>query len=200
MRSAEALRTDGTLHRAVGDGAVVLGVCAGYQLLGRTFPDSHDQPHEGLGLLDVTTRKGTGARAVGEVVATPTGDAPRPADGQRLPTLTGFENHSAVTAVGPGSRPVAEVVRGVGNGGGDRTEGAWSGRVPRHLPPRAGPGPQRRTGRSAAGLGPVHLGGAGAAWTRWTTRRRRPCAPSDWVPSATPAGNTFLRRLTGHRT
>ena len=129
VRSAEAMRADGTLDRAVGNGAVVLGVCAGYQLLGRTFPDSHDQPHDGLGLLDVTTRKGTGARAVGEVVATPTADAPRLADGQRLPMLTGFENHSAVTTVGPGSRPVAEVVRGVGNGGGDGTEGAWSGHV-----------------------------------------------------------------------
>jgi lipid II isoglutaminyl synthase (glutamine-hydrolysing) len=129
VRSAEALRADGTLGRAVDGGAVVLGVCAGYQLLGRTFPDSVDRPHEGLGLLDVVTRKGTGARAVGEVVATPTADAPRSAGGERLPTLTGFENHSAVTTVGPGSRPVAEVVSGVGNGGGDRTEGAWSGRV-----------------------------------------------------------------------
>ena len=47
-----------------------------------------------LGLLDVTTRKGTGARAVGEVVATPTAGRAAPADGHRLPTLTGFENHS----------------------------------------------------------------------------------------------------------
>ena len=34
-----------------------------------------------------------------------------------------------MTTVGPRARPVATVVRGVGNGGGDRTEGAWSGRV-----------------------------------------------------------------------
>ena len=57
------------LHRAVDAGAVVLGVCAGYQLLGHSFPDSADRPHDGLGLLDVTTRKGTGTRAVGELVA-----------------------------------------------------------------------------------------------------------------------------------
>ena len=31
--------------------------------------------------------------------------------------------------VGPGARPLARVERGVGNGGGDGTEGAWSGRV-----------------------------------------------------------------------
>jgi CobQ-like glutamine amidotransferase family enzyme len=129
VRAATELRADGTILRAVESGAVVLGVCAGYQLLGRSFPDSGDRPHDGLGLLDVTTRKGTGARAVGEVVATPTAEAPRLAGGRPLPSLTGFENHGGVTVVGPGSHPVARVVNGVGNGGGDGTEGAWSGRV-----------------------------------------------------------------------
>lgn len=129
LRAAEALIADGAIGRAVDRGAVVLGVCAGYQLLGRSFPDRAGLPHDGLGLLDVTTDKGTGPRAVGEVVATPTNDAPRLGSGQSLPPLTGFENHGAVTALGPGARTVARVVRGVGNGGGDRTEGAWSGRV-----------------------------------------------------------------------
>jgi hypothetical protein len=46
-----------------------------------------------------------------------------------LPTLTGFENHGGRTAVGPGVRPFAHVLRGVGNGTGDRSEGAWIDRV-----------------------------------------------------------------------
>jgi CobQ-like glutamine amidotransferase family enzyme len=129
VRAATELLTDGTLLRAVEDGAVVLGVCAGYQLLGRSFPDSGDRPHDGLGLLDVNTRKGAGSRAVGELVATPTADAPRLTGGRPLPPLTGFENHGGVTAVGPGAAAVARVISGVGNGGGDGTEGAWSGRV-----------------------------------------------------------------------
>jgi CobQ-like glutamine amidotransferase family enzyme len=129
VRSAEALRKDGALHRAVDRGAVVFGVCAGYQILGQAFPDAADRPHEGLGLLDVTTAKGSGQRSVGELVATPTADAPRTATGDPLPDLTGFENHSALTTVGPQARAVATVVRGVGNGGGDHTEGAWNGRV-----------------------------------------------------------------------
>ncbi len=129
VHAAEALLADGTIHRAVADGAVVLGVCAGYQLLGHSFPDSADRPHPGLGLLDVTTRKGSGRRAVGELVATVASDAPRPPGGAALPRLTGFENHGGVTTVGPGARPLARVVHGVGNGGGDGTEGAWSGRV-----------------------------------------------------------------------
>ena len=110
-------------------GAVVLGVCAGYQLLGHSFPDSADRPHEGLGLLDVTTRKGTGPRAVGELVATTDADAPSTAAGGKLPRLTGFENHGGVTTVGPGAHVLGRVVQGVGNGGGDGSEGAWCGRV-----------------------------------------------------------------------
>ncbi len=76
VRAAESLLADGALHRGVERGAVVLGVCAGYQLLGHSFPDSGDRPHPGLGLLDVTTRKGTGRRAVGELVASSTARGP----------------------------------------------------------------------------------------------------------------------------
>jgi len=129
VRAAASLLSDGALHRGADHGAVVLGVCAGFQLLGGSFPDSTDRAHPGLGLLDVTTRKSSGPRAVGELVAEATSVAPRLADGAALPTLTGFENHGGVTAVGPGAVPVARVVTGVGNGGGDGTEGAWSGRV-----------------------------------------------------------------------
>jgi len=129
VRAATALREDGTLLRAADHGAVVFGVCAGFQLLGRSFPDSSDRPQEGLGLLDITTRKGTGPRSVGELVATVAPDGPRPGGGGSLPRLTGFENHGGVTSVGTGARPLAHVVSGVGNGSGDGSEGAWSGRA-----------------------------------------------------------------------
>ena len=129
VRAAAALVADGTLQRAVDHGAVVLGVCAGYQLLGRSFPDSGDRAHPGLGLLDLTTRKSTGPRAVGELVAEVLPGAPRLAGGSPLPTLSGFENHGGVSSVGPEATAVARVVTGVGNGGGDGTEGAWSPRV-----------------------------------------------------------------------
>ena len=129
VRAATSLNGDGAMARAVDRGAVVFGVCAGYQLLGRSFPDSTDRAHDGLGLLDVTTRKGTGPRAVGELVAAMAPDAPHQPGGAALPRLTGFENHGGVTSVGPMARSLARVVRGVGNGGGDGTEGAWSDRV-----------------------------------------------------------------------
>jgi lipid II isoglutaminyl synthase (glutamine-hydrolysing) len=129
VRAAESLRGDRTFQRAVEHGAVVLGACAGYQLLGRSFPDRAGRAHDGLGLLDVTTTKGIGPRAVGELVAQPLPGAPRTAEDRPLPTLTGFENHGGRTSVGPGATVVARVVYGVGNGAGDGTEGAWTGRV-----------------------------------------------------------------------
>lgn len=129
VRAATTLGEEGTLARRVGDGAVVLGVCAGFQLIGRSFPDAAGRPQEGLGLLDVVTTKGTGTRAVGELVARPSSAGPLLPGGVALPRLTGFENHGGVSRVGPGATPLARVERGVGNGGGDGTEGAWSGRV-----------------------------------------------------------------------
>ena len=119
--SAERLRADASFARAVEGGAPVLAVCAGYQIVGLTFPAADGTPLAGVGLLDVTTSKGTGRRAVGEVLA-------EPADRSLgLPLLTGFENHGGVTALGPGVGALARVVAGVGNG--DGTEGAISGRI-----------------------------------------------------------------------
>ena len=120
-QAADALRRDGTLVNAVADGAVVLAVCAGYQIVGRTFPAANGEALDGLGLLDVDTVKGGGPRAVGEVVADTVIDD--------LPVLTGFENHAGATALVNGAAPLARVRTGIGNGGGDHTEGARQGRV-----------------------------------------------------------------------
>ncbi|HMD46444.1 MAG TPA: hypothetical protein VKG43_09800 [Acidimicrobiales bacterium] len=123
VRAAAALADDGGLARAVADGAVVLAVCAGYQIVGRTFPAADGTPRPGVGLLDVTTVKATGPRAVGEVVAEPVGGAPG------WPALSGFENHGGHTTLGPAAAPLAAVVVGTGNGDGSGTEGAWCERV-----------------------------------------------------------------------
>jgi CobQ-like glutamine amidotransferase family enzyme len=124
VRAARSLIEDATLARRAAAGAVVLAVCAGYQIVGKEFPGADGSPHQGVGLLDIATAKGTGPRAVGEVVGEPSDDAPG-----ALPTLTGFENHGGVTTLGPGVTPLARVVHGVGNGDGSGTEGAISGRV-----------------------------------------------------------------------
>jgi CobQ-like glutamine amidotransferase family enzyme len=117
-RAVEALRADGRLALAVADGAVVLAVCAGFQILGHSFPAANGEPLAGLGLIDAATRRGTN-RAVGEVVAQ--------ADDLGLPALTGFENHAGVTRLGPTARPLGRIRAGVGNG--DGAEGARCGRL-----------------------------------------------------------------------
>ncbi len=119
--SAERLRAEGTLERAVGSGATVLAVCAGYQILGHSFAAADGRAVAGVGLLDVTTVKGGGRRAVGEVLADP-GSALL-----GLPLLTGFENHGGLTSRGSDAAALARLIVGVGNG--DGTDGAVGGRV-----------------------------------------------------------------------
>ena len=118
------LKADGGLFRALEGGAVLFAVCAGYQICGHTFTiGENDEVREGLGLLDVTTRRGP-KRAVGEVLTR----WARP-DGSTY-VLSGFENHGGYTTLGAGATPLAQVEVGVGNCG-DGTEGAVSasGRV-----------------------------------------------------------------------
>jgi lipid II isoglutaminyl synthase (glutamine-hydrolysing) len=125
VRAARTLAADGTLARRAGEGAVVLAVCAGFQVVGRSFPGADGEPHAGAGLLDVATAKGTGTRAVGEVVSEAATDLGAPA----LPTLTGFENHGGRTTLGAGVVPLARVTTGIGNGDGGGMEGAVAGRI-----------------------------------------------------------------------
>jgi CobQ-like glutamine amidotransferase family enzyme len=120
VRAARTLIDDGTLAARVTDGAVLLAVCAGFQIVGRSFPGADGEAHEGLGLLNVETVKGQGPRAVGEVVAEPVGLPD-------LPVLTGFENHGGRTTLGTGTIALGRVTHGAGNG--DGGEGAVSGRV-----------------------------------------------------------------------
>src|SRR5215831_16278458 len=120
--AARRLAADGPgagLAAAVGRGAVVFAVCAGYQMVGREFAGAEGEPVPGLGLLDIRSGRGE-RRGVGEITA----DVD-PALG--VPRLTGFENHQGMTRLGPGARPLARTVTGVGNG--DGTEGAYNGRV-----------------------------------------------------------------------
>jgi CobQ-like glutamine amidotransferase family enzyme len=115
--AARELRASGALSRAAQRGAAAFAVCAGMQVLGHDFEVSGGAIEPGLGLLDATTRRRQ-PRAVGEVLA-------QPLDG--LPLLTGYENHGGGTSLGPKAQPLAKVVTGVGNGGGESE--AWEGIV-----------------------------------------------------------------------
>lgn len=114
--AAHELREDGGIGEAAARGAAVLGICAGYQLLGETFLGVGGAVTPGLGLLDVRTDR-LERRAVGNILA-------RPVAGSGLPDLIGFENHGGATVLGLAARPLAHVAIGVGNGDGRQTEGA----------------------------------------------------------------------------
>jgi CobQ-like glutamine amidotransferase family enzyme/UDP-N-acetylmuramyl tripeptide synthase len=123
---AAELLAESVLVDAVSKGAVVLAVCAGFQIVGQSFPDADGQNHQGLGLLDVVTVKNTGKRMVGEVVSDPA----KPSLGSLdLEPFTGFENHSGLTQLGAGAVPLGIVRSGTGNGAGEGTEGAVEGNV-----------------------------------------------------------------------
>jgi lipid II isoglutaminyl synthase (glutamine-hydrolysing) len=117
--AARRLYADGGLAAAVAAGAVLLAVCAGYQVVGTEFGGTEGELVPGLGILDVASGRGE-RRGVGEIVADVDPEL-------GVPRLTGFENHQGVTRLGPGARPLARVATGVGNG--DGTEGAYAGRV-----------------------------------------------------------------------
>lgn len=117
----EALRP--LLEAAVRSGAVVLGVCGGYQLLGHAYHAADGTALRGVGLLDVVTRH-PGHRARRLV-----GNAVVGCELEGVGTLVGFENHGGRTWLGPNARPLGRVLAGFGNNGRDRTEGAWAGTV-----------------------------------------------------------------------
>jgi hypothetical protein len=107
------------LHGAAARGAVVLGVCGGYQLLGHSYVLG-EQEIPGVGLLDVRTVREDGPRLIGNVAIEVTLDA----DDTRV--LAGFENHGGRTHLGAGQQPLGRVLKGHGNDGRSGQEGARS--------------------------------------------------------------------------
>jgi hypothetical protein len=105
------------LHAAAGRGAIVLGVCGGYQLLGHGYGDM-----PGVGLVDVRTVREDGPRLIGNIaIEVDLGDGPR--------VLAGFENHGGRTTLGAGEQPLGRVVAGHGNDGRSGAEGVRHGSV-----------------------------------------------------------------------
>jgi CobQ-like glutamine amidotransferase family enzyme len=125
-RAAIDLRSGQALSSAVGSGAALLAVCAGFQLLGEAFAGPDGDLQQGLGILDMRTRRGSGRRAVGELMSKACGRLGL-ADDSR--TLTGFENHAGRTDLGEGVEPLGEVLRGVGNAVGNGSAVAVDGAV-----------------------------------------------------------------------
>jgi CobQ-like glutamine amidotransferase family enzyme len=110
------------LRAAAARDAVILGVCGGYQLLGRSYTLGEERI-EGVGLLALETIRENGPRLIGNVAIEPAGLDGAPARA----VLAGFENHGGRTRLDAGQAPLGRVLRGHGNDGHSAMEGAISG-------------------------------------------------------------------------
>jgi CobQ-like glutamine amidotransferase family enzyme len=113
------------LHEAARRGAVVLGVCGGYQLLGSSYEIGPGDELEGAGLVDVRTVRTSGPRLIGNIAIELGLDGP---DGARE-RLAGFENHAGRTRLGADELPLGKVISGHGNDGRSGYEGVRRGNV-----------------------------------------------------------------------
>jgi CobQ-like glutamine amidotransferase family enzyme len=111
------------IHELVEDAAALLAVCGGFQLLGRSYETVEQGILTGIGVFDAETVAG-GGRIIGNVIVETAEQGP---DTIAVPAgveLVGFENHAGLTLLGPDARALGVVVRGAGNDGGGRIEGA----------------------------------------------------------------------------
>jgi CobQ-like glutamine amidotransferase family enzyme len=111
------------LQDAAARGAIVLGVCGGYQLLGHSYTLG-EQEIAGAGLVDLRTVREPGPRLIGNVaieVRLDPGAPPR--------VLAGFENHGGRTLLGNGESALGRVLNGHGNDGRSGLEGVRKGSV-----------------------------------------------------------------------
>jgi lipid II isoglutaminyl synthase (glutamine-hydrolysing) len=100
---------------AAEDGAALLAVCGGYQLLGHRY-QLGDRSITGLAIADLETVREPGPRLIGNVsIEVDLGQGPR--------VLAGFENHGGRTHLGPDAQPLGRVLHGHGNNGRDGYEG-----------------------------------------------------------------------------
>jgi CobQ-like glutamine amidotransferase family enzyme len=113
------------LHAAAARGAVVLGVCGGYQLLGRSYALG-DEQIPGVGLIDARTVREDGPRLIGNVAIEVFLNGPGAGRGR---VLAGFENHGGRTYLGDGEQPLGRVLKGQGNDGQSGLEGARRART-----------------------------------------------------------------------
>lgn len=90
----------------------MLMICGLYQLFGHFFQTKEGKRIQGIGLLDIETYA-SDTRMIGNIVTS-----------TAFGEVVGYENHSGMTVLGDAQKPFGSVVKGAGNNGKDKTEGA----------------------------------------------------------------------------
>ena len=119
IAAGEILERGGVLRKILNRGGHIFAVCAGFQLLGASYPASNNRIISGLGLLPVETFAAP-IRSVGEILSHPT---------IAIATLTGFENHSGQTRYLEELQPLGRVLQGVGNETGGKVDGVITDQI-----------------------------------------------------------------------
>lgn len=114
---ADILRIGSRLHELAEKNVPMVLICGTYQLFGHRFITHQGKEVKGIGIFDLQTIGGD-KRMIGNLMVK--SDAG---------ILFGFENHSGQTFLGKGQKPLGKVLRGNGNNGKDKTEGARTNNV-----------------------------------------------------------------------
>jgi CobQ-like glutamine amidotransferase family enzyme len=110
------------LRDALNEGAAMLAVCGGYQLLGAFYRDVSGAEQPGAGVLPLYTVAGE-TRMIGDCLLECELEP-----GVRR-TLAGFENHAGRTYLEEGAEPLGRVLAGYGNDGESGFEGCRAARA-----------------------------------------------------------------------
>lgn len=124
------------LKKVIEDSIPGLYICGAYQFLGKYYKEADGNIIKGLGILDLHTENPgiNNPRLIGNIVVHPchpelvSGYQPkRDSDirqNNKGQILLGFENHGGRTYLGKNIKPFGKVIKGFGNNGEDKTEGA----------------------------------------------------------------------------
>lgn len=104
---------------AVEDDMVFLGICGGFQLLGKYYKNSSGEVIECLGAIDAWTHQSQ-SRLVGNLLF----EVDFINNQNNMGYVIGFENHDGKTYLGEKAKPLGKVLKGYGNNGEDQYEGA----------------------------------------------------------------------------
>ncbi len=108
----DLLRIGPMLHKLADSGTPMLMICGLYQLFGHFFQPLSGPRIEGIGIFQLETIAGP-KRLIGNVVTK-----------TNYGEIIGYENHSGLTRLYESQESFGRVIKGKGNNGRDKTEGA----------------------------------------------------------------------------
>lgn len=109
---SDLLAISDKLHALADDNTPMLVICGLYQLFGRFFKTADGHKIPGISIFGAETHAGP-KRLIGNIITdTPFGE------------LIGYENHSGLTLLDDDQPALGRIIKGAGNNGEDKTEGA----------------------------------------------------------------------------